>query len=158
MAWSHKARKGVVTVDVTTEERLNHRRVEEQSMSKQRKRQRQRAVNAWTANDVRAVVCNPVYAGLGPFPPLIDDEQWIQAVTRLLRYDGEEPTLLQIRTVLQQTFGALPDALNQPGWLATAKRAIAQQGADPYLRQLLCELRAAYHDVTVASLMQTPNR
>lgn len=32
-----------------------------------------------TPAEVRGMVCNPVYAGMGPFPALVSDEQWVAA-------------------------------------------------------------------------------
>ncbi len=36
-------------------------------------------IGEMTEDKIRGIVCNPVYAGIGPFPGLITDEQWVRA-------------------------------------------------------------------------------
>lgn len=43
---------------------------------------------AWTADDVRRVLVNPTYAGIGPFPKVVEREEWILAATRMINEIG----------------------------------------------------------------------
>jgi hypothetical protein len=98
----------------------------------------------WTANDVRAILHNPVYVGLGPFPALIDEATWLAVQERMMREDGLDVSLLQLRTSLEHTFGTLPAFMRDPHWVADAKTACTRDGMRAYLTQLLSDLRAAY--------------
>jgi len=35
-------------------------------------------VHELTPEDIRGVVVNPIYAGVGPFPRLVEDEAWFE--------------------------------------------------------------------------------
>jgi hypothetical protein len=43
---------------------------------------------AWTPDDVRRVLVNPIYAGIGSFPKVVEREDWIQAATRMINEIG----------------------------------------------------------------------
>ncbi len=117
-------------------------------MSKRKQRKYRTVDSHWTANDVRAIIHNPVYVGLGPFPPLIDDAMWARAQEQAIRDDGLEAVLLQVRNALVETFGVVPTFMEQPGWVAAATKAYAEHGAHKYLLMLLQQLRVAYPDLT----------
>jgi hypothetical protein len=53
---------------------------------------------------VRGLVCNPIYTGLGPFPALVSDEQWVHAATLMIREDGAAQFLVNVLHVLRATF------------------------------------------------------
>ena len=57
-----------------------------------------------TPADVRGMICNPVYAGLGPFPRMVSDEEWIAAATMFIKKEGTEQFLVNLLRVLRQTF------------------------------------------------------
>jgi len=59
-----------------------------------------------TEGQIRGMICNPIYAGIGPFPQLIDDEQWVAAATKAIQEDGPEQFLVNMLYVLRETFGA----------------------------------------------------
>jgi hypothetical protein len=50
----------------------------------------------WTAENVRVFFCNPIYAGVGPYPAMVDDETWVQAAAKSLREDGAEQWLVNM--------------------------------------------------------------
>jgi hypothetical protein len=37
-----------------------------------------------TVKKMRALMCNPIYAGIGQFPALVDDETWVCAAARMI--------------------------------------------------------------------------
>lgn len=57
----------------------------------------------FTAEEVRGLIANPVYAGIGPFPQLVPDEQWVRAASRAIREDGPEQFLVNLLFVLRQS-------------------------------------------------------
>ena len=59
----------------------------------------------FTAEDIRGMVCNPVYAGMGPYPALIPDDQWVAAATVAIENEGPEQFLVNLLYVLRQTLG-----------------------------------------------------
>ncbi|NIV91376.1 hypothetical protein GWN42_00895, partial [candidate division KSB1 bacterium] len=32
----------------------------------------------WTEEQIKGIICNPIYAGIGPFPSIISDEEWVK--------------------------------------------------------------------------------
>lgn len=57
----------------------------------------------FTEEEVRGMIANPVYAGIGPFPQLVPDEQWIRAASRAIQMDGPEQFLVNLLHVLRQS-------------------------------------------------------
>lgn len=51
--------------------------------------------------NVRVFFCNPVYAGLGPYPAIIDDETWVRAAAKAMREDGAEQWLVNMLAALR---------------------------------------------------------
>ena len=59
-----------------------------------------------TAEKVRAMFCNPLYAGItANFPKLVDDETWIRAAAQAIREHGPEQWLVNMLYVLRETLG-----------------------------------------------------
>ena len=56
-----------------------------------------------TEEEVRGLIPNPVYAGIGPFPQLVTDEQWIRAAAKAIQEDGPEQFLVNMLHVLRQS-------------------------------------------------------
>ena len=52
----------------------------------------------------RGVICNPVYAGFGPFPNLVDDKTWIEANKAAIEVDGAEQYLVNLLHLLRSSF------------------------------------------------------
>ena len=42
----------------------------------------------WNEVMVTGLLCNPVYAGIEPFPALVEDRQWIEAGVQLVKENG----------------------------------------------------------------------
>lgn len=38
-----------------------------------------------TEQNVRAMLCNPIYAGIADYPQMVEDEQWIRAAAKGIR-------------------------------------------------------------------------
>jgi hypothetical protein len=98
----------------------------------------------WNVNDIRTIMHNPVYVGLGPFPALVDEATWVAVQERAVVEDGAGPVLVQIRRALEETFGHAPDWMAQPGWLEQATAQCTQAGARVFFPKFLQALRDGY--------------
>ena len=58
----------------------------------------------FTPEEIRGMVCNPVYAGFGPFPAIMSDEQWVAAAAMAIQKEGAEQFLVNLLYVLRETF------------------------------------------------------
>lgn len=56
------------------------------------------------AQRVGGMICNPIYAGVGPFPRLLSDEEWIKGAMRFIKKEGGEQFLVNLLFVLRETF------------------------------------------------------
>ena len=52
---------------------------------------------------IKEMLCNPIYAGLPPFPKIISDEAWVTAATQLIKNEGPEQFLVNMLHVLRQS-------------------------------------------------------
>jgi hypothetical protein len=59
----------------------------------------------WMPQDVMGILCNPVAAGIGPYPGIVPDDQWVQAVVKLSSREGMKQILVNVLACLRQTFG-----------------------------------------------------
>jgi hypothetical protein len=57
-----------------------------------------------TPAEMKSIFCNPIYAGLGPYPSLITDEVWVNAAARMIEEDGPEQFLVNLLYVLRKSF------------------------------------------------------
>ena len=64
------------------------------------------SIGEMTEDKIRAIVCNPVYAGIGTFPGLITDEQWVRAAATMIAEDGAEQFLVNLLHILRASFAA----------------------------------------------------
>jgi hypothetical protein len=58
-----------------------------------------------TPEKVRGLICNPIYAGVGPYPRLVDEATWVRAATRMIQEDGAEQFLVNMLYVLRKSLG-----------------------------------------------------
>src|SRR5947207_1634089 len=42
----------------------------------------------WSPEHVRGIICNPCYAGVGPYPGLVPEAAWVHAAARTIHEDG----------------------------------------------------------------------
>ncbi len=59
-----------------------------------------------TEAEVAGTLCNPIYAGVGPFPAIIPEEKWVQAAAMRIREDGADQFLVNMLHVLRASFGS----------------------------------------------------
>lgn len=65
----------------------------------------------WTADKVRGILVNPVYAGIGPFKRVVSDEIWIKAFQKVMQEIGTEVALTAMLRELRESF---PE--DEPDW------------------------------------------
>ena len=58
----------------------------------------------WTEGLIKGILCNPIYAGIGPFPAFVDDKSWVRTAAKLIEEDGKEQFLVNILYTLRDTF------------------------------------------------------
>ncbi len=58
----------------------------------------------WTPEEARGIVCNPIYAGIPPFPGLRSDEEWIKTAVKTIEREGEEQFLVNLLFLLRKTY------------------------------------------------------
>ena len=58
----------------------------------------------WTEQDVKDIVCNPIYAGVPPFPAILSEEEWIRVAKKAIEVDGVETFLKTMLTRLRATY------------------------------------------------------
>jgi len=66
----------------------------------------------WTPDDVREMLTNPVYAGVGPYPAIVEEETWLKCNVHLIEETGTSDVVESILAQFQKVFPGLdvPDA------------------------------------------------
>jgi len=112
------------------------------------------------ADDVRRVINNPVYVGIGPFPQINDDVEWIAAQRETISREGARKTLRNIKLALSETFPSGVATVSSESWVEESVDAIKKLGPDAFFRELISKLRMELKDVppaeTVPVLGYTP--
>jgi hypothetical protein len=62
------------------------------------------AVGNWQASDVVKLISNPIYAGVGPYPPMMSDADWVRAASKVIKEVGRERFLLTLLENLREAF------------------------------------------------------
>lgn len=58
-----------------------------------------------TLADILGMICNPMYAGIGPYPVLMPDEEVVVAVAMAIRIEGPEQFLVNLLYMLRKSLG-----------------------------------------------------
>ena len=53
---------------------------------------------------VKGILVNPIYAGVGPFPRLVEDAAWVRACAKLIEEEGPDQFLVNLLYVLRECF------------------------------------------------------
>ena len=61
----------------------------------------------WNEKTVGGVICNPVYAGIPPFPAMIDDKTWIAASVKMVEDVGLRQYLVNVLYELKKSMRAV---------------------------------------------------
>jgi hypothetical protein len=57
----------------------------------------------WNEEMVGGIICNPVYAGIPPFPPIVDDRMWIEAGVKMVKARGLRQYLINVLYELKKS-------------------------------------------------------
>lgn len=57
-----------------------------------------------TVEQIRGMICNPVYAGVGPYPPIVNDEAWVRAAAKMIEEEGAEQFLVNMLYMLRKSW------------------------------------------------------
>jgi hypothetical protein len=57
-----------------------------------------------TEAEIRGIIANPIYAGIGPYPAMVPEEQWVKAAVKAIQEDGAEQFLVNLLSVLRESF------------------------------------------------------
>lgn len=60
---------------------------------------------------IRGMFCNPIYAGVGPYPAIVDDVTWVRAAARAIEEDGVEQWLVNMLNSLRGSIGEVSEGL-----------------------------------------------
>jgi hypothetical protein len=50
------------------------------------------------------MLLNPICAGVGPFPRMVEDEAWVRACARVIEEESSEQFLVNVLYVLRESF------------------------------------------------------
>ena len=59
----------------------------------------------WTPESVVALICNPIYAGVPPYPAIVDQEKWIKVFCKAAENYSLELMLRILLDDLRQVYG-----------------------------------------------------
>jgi hypothetical protein len=62
-------------------------------------------MDKWTESDVKDVLCNPIYVGIGPYPKILSDEKWISCAEKGCKAMGHEAFFKCMIKMLRKSFG-----------------------------------------------------
>ena len=65
-----------------------------------------------TEDDVCLIICNPIYAGIPPFPPMIDEDKWLAAAQKFIGSEGRTKFLRTMLRALRTSFKWADTALH----------------------------------------------
>jgi hypothetical protein len=60
----------------------------------------------WTEGMVVGAMCNPVLAGIPPFPAIMSDRKWISGMVGAVKQRGTQQFLVDLLYVLKRSYGA----------------------------------------------------
>ncbi len=80
----------------------------------------------WTENDVSARLANPIYAGIGHYEAIVEDDVWLDANVRRIQEEGAAPSIKITLKHFEEAFSGL-----------------SAPNAEPYIQQAKTDLRAA---------------
>ena len=63
--------------------------------------------NDWNDNDIKEIIINPVYTGIGKYPKQIDDKTYIEAAKQYIKEHGIEDYFTKMLSNLRKSFQTL---------------------------------------------------
>jgi hypothetical protein len=120
--------------------------------------------SSWEASDVRAVLCNPVNVGLGPFKQAVPEDLWLKAAEKQVAEYGAEQYLVNVLFMLKESFkrvqghpprdvsletdniiatgvGPFPCLISDEQWVRASTAKLREQGVTVFMRHQLRKMR-----------------
>jgi hypothetical protein len=123
-----------------------------------------RTGSSWAASDVRAVLCNPVNVGLGPFKQIVPEDLWLKGAEKQVAEHGAEQFLVNVLFMLKDSFkrvqghpprdvtletdniiatgvGPFPSLISDEQWVRAAAAKMRDHSVSPFMRDQLRKMR-----------------
>ena len=94
------------------------------------------------SEQIKTILCNPIYTGIGPYPSIVSDEKWIEVGVKLIEEIGIKEYLFNVFYCVEEYLGDFPE---KEKWMASAEDKLKEIGVEKFLRNLLTILRETYH-------------
>jgi hypothetical protein len=93
-------------------------------------------------SNVSEIIYNPVHTGIGPFPRLIGDDEWVRYMARSVQENDPESVYLAMAHALEKSFGIrVIEEMRANESLSRLKEKIGKVGAEKFFGTLLHDLR-----------------
>ncbi|HEY3277628.1 MAG TPA: hypothetical protein VGJ94_13500 [Syntrophorhabdaceae bacterium] len=93
-------------------------------------------------NVITDIIHNPLFTGIGPFPRIINDEEWVKCMAKSAENNGPDYAYLKMTEAVEKSFGiSAIEAVRSEESLTRLKREILEKGAEPFFANLLKDLR-----------------
>jgi hypothetical protein len=56
-----------------------------------------------TEAEIRGIIANPIYAGIGSYLMMVTDEEWVKAAVKAIKEDGPKQFLVNLLFVLRES-------------------------------------------------------
>ena len=120
--------------------------------------------SSWEASGVRAVLCNPVNVGLGPFKQIVPEDLWLKGAEKQVAEHGAEQFLVNVLFMLKDSFkrvqghpsrdvsletdniiatgvGPFPCLISDEQWVRASAAKLREQGVTVFMRDQLRKMR-----------------
>jgi hypothetical protein len=67
-----------------------------------------------TETEIRGIIANPIYAGVGPYPAMVTDEEWVKAAVKAIQEDGAEQFFVNLLFVLRESLKPFENLRGDP--------------------------------------------
>ena len=61
----------------------------------------------FTPEETRGILCNPIYAGVPPYPAIVEEETWVHAAAQAIHEQGAEQFLVNLLFMLRLSMQAV---------------------------------------------------
>ena len=85
--------------------------------------------------DIREIICNPIYTGLGGFPKVISDLQWIKANKIAIEIGGKYQFLINLSCTLEGSFNT--QLKGKKEWTREVEKVLEKYDTKKVLADLL---------------------
>ena len=97
--------------------------------------------------NIREIICNPIYTGMGEFPRAISDKLWIKASKVTMETDSKYRFLMSLSASLERSFGV--QLIGKDGWIKKIEFLLQKHEIKKVLADLLAFLRSFFEKEVV---------